>query len=123
MHLESSIVKIEKEPLRTLEELQNDLFVELAKVEVFPEDQCALCGSVMQPRISLICSEMINSELKVPLCQDCSGNLEQRSIEEYIRKVRDEGSPKWSKILSFNLRKVNWISKVAFDLLKEESLR
>ncbi|MFW3146385.1 MAG: hypothetical protein ACMUIE_06200 [Thermoplasmatota archaeon] len=118
-----SIVRIEREPVRTLEELQNDLFVELAKVEIFPDGECALCGSAEDFRTSEVHSEFVDDDLQVPLCLECRRNMEEQSIEQYIRKVRDEGSPKWSKILSFNLRKVNWISKVAFDLLKEESLR
>jgi len=110
----------------TIEVHADDYLQELERVQrafaqdhIFPEAECALCGSNDVIASFPIISKRYQFSKEVPICEACSMHLNDTSIEEFFRKIKEQEFFLWSQIVTHNIRKNNWISRLAFDILKE----
>ncbi len=92
---------------------------ETARVERFPEGECALCGSFYQTEETMIRSNKITEPITLSICRECREGMEGLTVEEYFQKSMEMNTYTWSKVIAHNFRKLNWISKLAFDILNE----
>lgn len=92
---------------------------EASLADRFPEGECALCGSFDHPEKILIRSSRIAEPVMIPTCINCRGEIEGMTMEQYFRNLSERKTYTWSKIVAYNFRKTNWISRLAFELLNE----
>lgn len=113
-------MKAEGDPITAAASISLESMVrEAARTERFPDGECALCGSLYQVDISSVVSNRITEPVNLYLCRECRDTMGGGTVEEYFRRSRDMNTYSWSKIISHNFRKLNWISKLAFDIFNE----
>jgi len=101
--------------LQELERIQRAF----AQDQSFPGSECAICGSKEMITPFTVISKRYQFSKEVPICEACSLHLHDISIEEFFRKIKTEEFFLWSQVVTHNIRKNTWISRLAFDILKE----
>ncbi|MGA1820232.1 MAG: hypothetical protein ACMUHU_04400 [Thermoplasmatota archaeon] len=91
----------------------------MAQDQTFPEGECAICGSGENIGMHPIISRELQFSKKVPACRECSRHLNDTSIEDFFQRIRLKEHFLWNQIVAHNIRKNTWISRLAFDVLKE----
>lgn len=113
--LSDKVEMIEKDPLVHAHEL----YLELNANHRFPKSECCLCGSSDGVERTILRSITFGRSMALPLCLDCQickGNLE---VEYFLKMIKVNDSNHWDRIVSYNIRKLNWISKLTLDIMKE----
>jgi hypothetical protein len=93
--------------------------MERAVAEKFPDDICAFCGSDQEIKQIIVNSQRLSISVELPVCKICSFLMTEMVVEDYFRTVQDSNPFLWSLIVIHNMRKINWISRSVFDVLKE----
>ena len=101
--------------LQELERIQRTL----AQEQSFPDGECAICGARDMISPFPVISKRYQFSKDVPVCRTCSRQMGNISIEDFFRKIKLEEFFLWSQIVTHNIRKNTWISRLAFDVLKE----
>ncbi|MGA1792527.1 MAG: hypothetical protein ACMUHM_01110 [Thermoplasmatota archaeon] len=101
--------------LQELERIQRTMAMD----QCFPEKECAICGANEGIALHSLISQRLQFSKEVPVCRVCTGHLIDTCIEDFFRKIKQEEFYLWSQIVTHNIRKNTWISRLAFDILKE----
>jgi len=105
----------EKDPLIQAQKL----YLQLNLNHSFPDGECCLCGSTEGVERTILRSITFGRSMALPLCLDCQIHKGNLDVEHFLRMIRDSDSNHWDRILTYNIRKLNWISKLTFDMMKE----
>ena len=95
------------------------ILMEVSTIERFPEGECALCGSLNHAENILVRSKRISEPVMISICMDCREEMEGAEVEQFFRSTMERNTYTWSKIVAHNFRKLNWISRLAFDIMNE----
>lgn len=92
---------------------------ERAQVHVFPDGECAVCGSEDRVIHRNVRSSKLITDRDIPLCEDCGSKLDRTTVDELFRNIKENEFFLWTKIVTHNIRKDNWISRLTFEILRE----
>ena len=116
--MQTSLIHCNDDLLSELE----DLAKELAWKERFPAGECTLCGSSDEVSPIVVTSDQLYGPTHIPVCFDCRKKMKGQDIDDHLRMIKKDDNFLWGKIVSHNIRKLNWISRLAFLILGEDRI-
>ena len=112
--MESGTLNIEEEPIVD----SSGLSFELARRHKFPTTECCICGSQKMIDQTILRSRSFSRSLVLPVCLDCQADIGNMEVENYLESIKVQELDRWDSIVSYNIRKNNWVSQVVFNVMK-----
>ncbi|MBN1539332.1 MAG: hypothetical protein JW939_04240 [Candidatus Thermoplasmatota archaeon] len=92
---------------------------ERANLQKFPPSECALCGSTDNIGSVEVSTMKLDGPKEIPVCGVCGIHLGTSTVEDFLRMVKENEFFLWTKIVAHHIRKDSWISRLAFEIMRE----